>query len=107
MVPNLLLSVSLIIKGNMQRVLASIKFQHAVWRLRGHLPKPDCIVSDFAGLFGNIFLRWKKRYGTRIIYDILDLYLESFIDAGLLKETVLQPKYYIRWNIFLMQMQME
>ncbi len=87
-------------KGNMQRVLASIKFQHAVWRLRRHLPKPDCIVSDFAGLFGNIFLRWKKRYGTRIIYDILDLWPESFIDAGLLKRNSIAAKILYQMEYF-------
>ena len=26
------------------------------------VPIPDVIVSDFAGLFGNGFLKWKKKY---------------------------------------------
>ena len=42
-----------------QRVLVALQFQQRVWKLRNKLPKPDVIVSDFAGLFGNGFLAWK------------------------------------------------
>lgn len=69
-----------------ERVLVAIQFQYRLWKLRDKLPKPDVIVSDFAGLFGNVFLKWKKKYGTRIIYDILDLWPEAFVDMGYLKE---------------------
>ncbi len=72
-------------KGNIQRALTSMKFQNTLWRIRRHLPRPDIIVSNFAGFFGNVFLKWKRKYGTKIIYDILDLWPESFIDAGFLK----------------------
>lgn len=67
------------------RVLVALQFQHRVWKLRNKLPRADVIVSDFAGLFGNVFLKWKKRYGTRIIFDILDLWPEGFVDMGYLK----------------------
>ncbi len=69
-----------------KRVLSSIKFQHAVWSLRKKLPVPDVIVSDFAGLFGNVFLKYKRNYRTRVIYDVLDLWPEDFIDMGYIKK---------------------
>lgn len=69
-----------------ERVLVSLQFQKRLWLLRDQLPKPDVIVSDFAGLFGNGFLKWKK-YGTKVIYDILDLWPEGFIDLGYIKKT--------------------
>ena len=31
-------------------------------------------------------LKWKKKYGTKIIYDILDLWPEGFVDMGYLKK---------------------
>ena len=68
-----------------QRVLVALQFQRRVWKLRDQLPKPDVIVSDFAGLFGNGFLKWKRKYGTKIIFDVLDLWPESFVDLGYLK----------------------
>jgi glycosyltransferase involved in cell wall biosynthesis len=70
-----------------ERVLVSLQFQNRVWRLRDNLPKPDVIVSDFAGLFGNVFLKWKTKYGTRVIYDILDLWPEGFVEMGYIKRT--------------------
>lgn len=71
--------------NNYKRVLVALQFQYKVWKLRKKIPKPDVIISDFAGLFGNIFLRWKKKYGTKIIYDILDLWPEGFVEMGYLK----------------------
>ena len=71
---------------NYERVLVALQFQLRLWTLRDKLPKPDVIVSDFAGLFGNIFLKWKKKYGTKIIYDILDLWPEGFVDMGYIKK---------------------
>ena len=68
-----------------ERVAVAVQFQHRVWKYRTMLPKPDVIVSDFAGLFGNVFLKWKRKYGTRIIYDILDLWPEGFVDLGYIK----------------------
>ena len=73
-------------KRNYERVLVSLQFQHRIWKLRNQLPKPDVIVSDFAGLFGNVSLRWRKKYGTKIIFDILDLWPEGFVDMGYLKK---------------------
>ena len=73
-------------KRSYERVLVAIQFQYRLWKLRGKLPKPDVIVSDFAGLFGNVFLKWKKRYGTRVIFDILDLWPEAFVDMGYMKK---------------------
>ena len=67
-----------------ERVLVALQFQYRLWKLRNELPKPDVIVSDFAGLFGNVFLKWKKKYGTKVIFDILDLWPEGFVDMGYL-----------------------
>ena len=69
-----------------ERVMVALQFQNRLWKLRKHLPKPDVIVSDFAGLFGNGFLKWKKKYGTKVIYDILDLWPEGFVDLGYIKK---------------------
>lgn len=76
-----------------ERVLVAIQFQYRLWKLRKQLPAPDVIVSDFAGLFGNVFLKWKKKYGTRIIYDILDLWPEGFVDMGYIKKNSLVAKF--------------
>ena len=68
-----------------ERVLVAIQFQHRLWKLRNKLPNPDVIVSDFAGIFGNGFLKWKKKYKTRVIFDILDLWPEGFVELGYIK----------------------
>lgn len=75
-----------------ERVLVSLQFQRHIWRLRNKLPIPDVIVSDFAGLFGNGFLKWKKKYGTKVIFDILDLWPEGFIDLGYIKKDSIVAK---------------
>ena len=80
-------------KTSYGRVLVALQFQRRVWKYRSLLPKPDVIVSDFAGLFGNIFLKWKKKYGTKIIYDILDLWPEGFVDMGFIKKKSLLAKF--------------
>ncbi len=79
-------------KKSYQRVLVALQFQYRLWFLRRKLPHPDIIVSDFAGLFGNVFLKWKKRYGTKVIYDILDLWPEGFVDMGYIKKDSLVTK---------------
>jgi len=68
-----------------KRIIVALQFQNRIWRLRSKLPKPDIIISDFAGLFGNIFLKWKKKYETKIIYDVLDLWPEGFVEMGYIK----------------------
>ncbi|MBR0456979.1 MAG: glycosyltransferase family 4 protein [Firmicutes bacterium] len=73
-------------KRTYERVLVAIQFQKRIWKLRSKLPKPDVIVSDFAGLFGNVFLKWKKKYGTKVIYDVLDLWPEGFVEMGYIKK---------------------
>ena len=80
-------------KRNYERVLVALQFQKRLWRLRNKLPRPDVIVSDFAGIFGIMFLKWKKRYNTKIIYDILDLWPEGFVEMGYLKKKSLITKY--------------
>lgn len=75
--------------GNAARALVAKEFQRKLWRLRKHLPKPYAIVSDFAGWFGNVVLKWKKKYGTRIIFDIQDLWPEGFVDMGYVKKNSL------------------
>lgn len=77
---------------NYQRVLASQIFQNRVWRWRKMLPEPDVIVSDFAGLFGNVFLKWKQKYNIKVIYDILDLWPEDFVDVGFIKKNSIVAK---------------
>lgn len=72
--------------NGIKRVLASILFQYSVWRLRKRFPVPDVIVSDFAGLFGNVFLKYKRKYGAKVIYDVLDLWPEDFIDVGYIRK---------------------
>lgn len=79
-------------KRSYERVLVALQFQYRIWKLRNKLPRPDVIVSDFAGLFGNIFLKWKKKYGTKIIYDILDLWPEGFVEMGYIKKNSLIAK---------------
>ena len=79
--------------GNLKRAISSKRFQASIWKNRNKLPKPDVIVSDFAGFFGNVFLKWKKKYGTKIIYDILDLWPEGFVDIGFIKKNSLLAKY--------------
>ena len=70
-----------------ERAMVSLQFQHRVWFLKDKLPKPDVIVSDFAGFFGNVFLKWKKKYGTKIVFDVLDLWPEGFVELGYIKRT--------------------
>ena len=79
--------------SNIQRAISSYIFQKRLWRNRKLLPVPDVIVSDFAGFFGNIFLKWKNKYGTKVIYDILDLWPEGFVDMGFIKKKSLLAKY--------------
>ena len=82
-------------KRNYERVLVAILFQFRIWHLRKRLPEPDVIVSDFAGLFGNVFLKWKKKYGTKIIFDILDLWPEGFVEMGFLpRESIITKMLY-------------
>lgn len=80
-------------KRSFERILVSIQFQRRLWKLRKSLPEPNVIVSDFAGLFGNVFLKWKKKYGTKVIYDILDLWPEGFVNMGYIKKSSLLAKY--------------
>ena len=69
-------------KHNYGRVLVALEFQYKLWRLRSNIPKPDVIINNFAGLFGNIALKWKHKYGTKVIFEILDLWPELFVDMG-------------------------
>lgn len=79
--------------SNIKRAMSSFVFQKTLWSQRKKLPKPDVIVSDFAGFFGNVFLKWKKKYNTRVIYDILDLWPEGFVDMGFIKRNSLLARY--------------
>lgn len=78
---------------NYQRALVALQFQYRLWKYRNQLPKPDVIVSDFAGFFGNVFLKWKKHYRTKVIYDILDLWPEGFVEMGFIKKDSLIAKF--------------
>ena len=79
-------------RNSYQRVLVSLQYQHRLWRLRKDLPNPDVIISDFAGLFGIVFLKWKKKYGIKLIYDILDLWPEAFVAMGYMKREAILTK---------------
>lgn len=79
--------------SNLKRVVSSFIFQRKLWRKRKKIPIPDVIVSDFAGFFGNVFLKWKKKYGAKIIFDILDLWPEGFVDLGLIKRNAMTTKW--------------
>lgn len=69
--------------GNgIKRILASIKFERDVMKMAKKMPKPDIVISDFVGLFGNAFLKFKTKYGAKFITDVLDLWPESFVDMG-------------------------
>ena len=70
-----------------ERVFVALQFQYRLWKLRNKLPMPDVIVSDFAGLFGYVFTKWKKKYGTKVIYDVLDLWPEGFVEMGYISRT--------------------
>jgi glycosyltransferase involved in cell wall biosynthesis len=76
-----------------ERALVALQFQNRLWKLRDQLPKPDVIVSDFAGFFGNGLLKWKKKYGTKIIYDVLDFWPETFVDLGYIKKESIIAKF--------------
>lgn len=80
-------------KKSYERVLVALQFQYRLWKSRKYFPEPDVIISNFAGLFGNIFLKWKRKYGTRVIYDILDLWPEAFIDMKYIKRNSLCARY--------------
>lgn len=76
-----------------ERVLVALQFQSRIWKYRKKLPNPDVIVSDFSGLFGYVFLKWKKKYNTKIIYDVLDLWPEAFVDMGYLRKSSIIAKF--------------
>lgn len=79
--------------NGIERIIIAIQFQRRLWKLRKQLPNPDVIVSNFAGIFGYVFLKWKHKFGTRVIYDILDLWPEAFVQMGLLKKGSIVAKY--------------
>lgn len=72
-----------------ERAIVGLQFQQRIWKHRKQFPMPDVIVSDFAGFFGNMFLKWKKKYGTKIIYEVLDLWPEGFVEMGYIKRNSL------------------
>lgn len=78
--------------GTIKRAISSYFFQKKLWKNRKKISRPDVIVSDFAGFFGNVFLKWQKKYGTKIIYDILDLWPEGFVEMGFIKRKSLIAK---------------
>lgn len=89
-------------RKNYERAFVALQFQYRLWRMRDKLPKPDVIISDFAGFFGYVFVKWKKKYGTKIIYDILDLWPEGFVAMGYLKSSSLIAKalYYLEYQSY-------
>lgn len=78
--------------NSVKRVLVALEFQFLLYMVSKKVQKPDVIVSDFAGLFGYIFLKFKRKYKTKIIYDVLDLWPEDFIDMGYLQRNSVLAK---------------
>lgn len=74
------------------RVYASLKFQKDVMKIAKKLQKPDIVISDYVGIFGNKFLKFKKKYGALFITDVLDLWPETFVDMGYIKPKSLVTK---------------
>lgn len=74
------------------RILATLKFQKSVMKLAKKMEKPDIVISDFVGLFGNKFLKLKTKYGAQFISDVLDLWPETFVDLGYIKRNGLIAK---------------
>ncbi len=80
-------------KGNgIGRILATLKFQKDVLKVTKKMRKPDIVISDYVGLFGNRFLKYKTKYGAQFITDVLDLWPETFIDMGVLKRNSIIAK---------------
>lgn len=80
-------------EGNgLGRILASLKFQKDVMKVTKKMPKPDIVISDYVGLFGNKFLKFKTKYGAKLITDVLDLWPETFVDMGYIKRKSLIAK---------------
>lgn len=81
----------LIIKENVtsvegiKRVYAQLKFQQKVFKYGHVLGEPDIIIGNFAGLFGDVVFKYKKRFGTKVMLDILDFWPEVLIEIGHLK----------------------
>lgn len=69
----------LVFRSSVERVLGSIYFQGNIWRLRNQIPKPYAIVQSLTGLFGNVVFKWKKWCGTKVIFDVFDLWPEEFV----------------------------
>ena len=71
--------------NGLKRILATLKFQKNVLKVAKKLDKPDVVISDFGGLFGNKFLKFKTKYNAKFILEILDLWPETFVDLQYLK----------------------
>ena len=72
-------------RNGIGRIVASLKFQRDVMKITKKMQKPDVVISDYVGLFGNKFLKFKIKYGARFITDVLDLWPETFVDMGYIK----------------------
>lgn len=80
-------------EGNgLGRILASLKFQKDVMKITKKMKKPDIVISDYVGLFGNKFLKFKTKYGAQFITDVLDLWPETFVDMGYIKRKSIVAK---------------
>lgn len=75
-------------RGNgLKRILASLKFQHDAMKILAKIEKPDIVISNYVGLFGNKFLKFKTKYGAQFITDVLDLWPETFVDMHYISRT--------------------
>ncbi len=81
-------------KSKIRRVLSTIEFQRKVVKsVRTVGEAPQILISNFAGIFGNILFKLKKKAKTKIILDILDFWPEVFVDLGYIKKNSIIAKF--------------
>lgn len=83
---------SKLLKNKIGRVFSSLIFQIRILKNTRKIPAPDLIINEFAGIFGGMFDGLKKKFNTKIVYDILDLWPESFVDLKYIKQNSIIAK---------------
>lgn len=80
-----------------KRVLAQLKFQILAYHYSGVLGKPNLVIGNFAGLFGDIVFKYKKQYKAKVILDILDFWPEVLVELGYLpaKSAITKVLYFL------------
>jgi glycosyltransferase involved in cell wall biosynthesis len=68
--------------GGAKRVFAQLKFQQYAFKYSKAIGRPDLVIGNFAGPFGDVVFKFKKKYGTSVILDILDFWPEVLVELG-------------------------